>query len=156
MIDFARPLGEQILFKSRTEVFLLDVHAFDKMLVRPFSPLSEDCAHLRASHRVHCIACDSALSFLEGTVSSPGSEVSLIISSMHSLVEESIHELLLLGLHVLQIFDVLTLSLDAILGFVKLFLRSRSVLVVVHLVLVHVHTSHVGILVNEPALELFK
>jgi hypothetical protein len=75
---------------------------------------------------------------------------------MHSLVEESIHELFLLGLHVLQVFDVLTLSLDAILGFVKLFLRSRSVLVVVHLVLVHVHTSHVGILVNEPALELFK
>lgn len=156
MIDLAGPLGEEAAFKIRTEAFLLNVHAFDEVLVRPLSPLSEDSTHLGTSHGVHCIASDSALSSLEGTVRSPGSEVSLIISSMYSLVEESIHELLLLALHVLQLSDVLALSSDAVVGFVKLILRSRSVLIKVLLILLHVHGSHVGVLIHKVALEVFE
>lgn len=105
------------------------LHALLKVLMRPFSPLTEDCSHLGTPHRVHGIARNSVLSLLVSHIGFPDSEVGQIILSMYSLVEESLHELLLLGLSIYQVINFSALGGDAFVSLIKPVHRSRGVLV---------------------------
>lgn len=154
MVDLARPLGKHLTFQLRSVVFLVVLHALNEVLVRPLSPLTEDLSHLGTSHGVHGVASYSVLSLLVGHVRLPGSEVGEIISSMHSLVEESLHQFLLLGLGVLQILNLFALGGDAVMSLIQFILRPRGVLIKVLLIFLHVHRAHVGVLLHELVLEL--
>jgi hypothetical protein len=68
---------------------------------------------------------------------------------MNSLIEEPLHEHLLLCLLRLQIFDFSAFGGDAIVSFIHLVLRSRSVFIVVLLILRHVHGAHLAVLKYE-------
>jgi hypothetical protein len=91
MVNLSRPLDEHLGLEFGTVGFLIVLHTFHEVNVRPLSPSTEYLAHLRASQRVCGIARDSVLSQLEFDKISPGSESSHHQSAMYSLVEEFLH-----------------------------------------------------------------
>jgi hypothetical protein len=96
----------------------------------------------------------SSFALVDGEVEAPGFPNDLEAELVELLFEEHVQTALLVLQRPIHLLGVVTLRLDRHVHFDQAIVTAGRVLIVVYLVFGHIATSHTGVLIDEPFLEL--